>query len=264
MNAIENPCICPGNPHRSMLGILLQSIADRMHFRILKTESQNVALLGPTILDWVVSVFGLSRAGYTILTLSPRLSYQAMVKLMQETECSTLIYIPSAQLPPVVDQVKAAMSLKTMPTIARSEYDRADDCYPIFVRDVYVMEEKKRTAAIVHSSASTGLPKPIYISHTRCTIPYTISPRDRDFVTLPLSIHSPLFALYYHPRAVIYGGIQIPQLCFPSIAGTHVSAQDGLLPQSKHTGDVRRSHERNSRSQARHALRGSLCVEAAA
>lgn len=236
-----------------------ERIADRC---AQKTESRNAALLGPTNLDWVVSVFGLSRAGFTILTISPRLSYQAMAKLIEETECKSLIYIPSAQLLPVVDQVKAATTVRTIATISRSEYDRVESSCPMFVREVDVMEEKKRCAAIVHSSGSTGLPKPIYFTHARYTIPYEIGPGDRDFVTLPLSVFSSPDCLHCQIRAMTDDGTQIPQLLIPSVPRAHVSAQDHFLPQFKSTSDVRGSHEWDTGSKTRHSLRGSLCAEA--
>ena len=151
-----------------------------------QTKSPTVALLGPTNLDWVISVFGLSRAGYTVLTLSPRLSYQAMVKLMQETQAQCLVYYPSPQLLPVVNQVKAAMAATTISMIPRQIYDSDNECGPTFERDVNVKEEKQRYAAIVHSSGSTGLPKPIYCKHTRFTTPYAIGTGNRDLFTLPL------------------------------------------------------------------------------
>jgi len=53
---------------------------------------RRAALLGHTDLDWIVSVFGLQRAGYAVLTLSPRLSAQAIINLMEKTHCETLIY----------------------------------------------------------------------------------------------------------------------------------------------------------------------------
>ena len=149
-----------------------------------------MALLGPTNLDWVASLFGLARAGYTILTLSPRLSYEAIVKLMKETGCISLIYYTSAQLSPVVDQVKAAMSVKVVQMMQRKEYDRARDRSPSYIRKVDIASEKERYAVILHSSGSTGLPKPIYVRHKKFPEPINIGPGERDFVTLPLSVIS--------------------------------------------------------------------------
>lgn len=145
-----------------------------------------VALLGPTNLDWVVSVFGLSRAGYTVLTLSPRLSAPAIVKLMQETHCECLIHHVSPQLSVVIQEAASLMPLQSMPLLSRHDYDTPDAPMLPFHRQVNMDEERRRPATIVHSSGSTGLPKPIEVVHARYTIAYAIGPGDRDFITLPL------------------------------------------------------------------------------
>lgn len=123
------------------------------------------------------------------MALSPRLSDQAIVKLMQETDCLSLIYYPSAQLSPVVDQVKAAMAVRVLPIMSREKYDKAHDRSPAFVREYDIATEEQRYAIILHSSGSTGLPKPIYVKQKKIPEPINIGPGDRDFVTLPLSVH---------------------------------------------------------------------------
>lgn len=174
-------------------GVLVRPTAQRncahSHSSVLlQTPARTVALLGPTNLDWIVSAFGLSKCGFTVLALSPRLSYQAMVKLMQETDCHCLVYYPSPQLRPVVDQVQLAMDVTLLSMMPRSDYDVPTDKLRPFVREFDILEEKKRYAAIVHSSGSTGLPKPIYYQHTKFTQPYQVGVGDRHLFTLPLSV----------------------------------------------------------------------------
>ena len=138
-----------------------------------------------------MSVFGLSRAGYTVLTLSPRLSASAIVKLMRETRCECLIYHELPQLLIVVKEVVSLTSSQILPILPRDDYDRPGNPPLPFVRDIDVAEEKNRAATIVHSSGSTGLPKPIEVVHSRYTIPYAIGPGDRDLITLPLWVPCP-------------------------------------------------------------------------
>ena len=142
------------------------------------------------------------------MMLSPRLSYEAIVKLMKETGCISLVYHTSAQLSPVVDQVKAAMSVKVIPMMQRKEYDRVQDASPSYVREVDVESEKERYAVILHSSGSTGLPKPIFVKHKKFPEPINIGPGERDFVTLPLSVT--LHALFRPLCSLTYGEIQVP------------------------------------------------------
>ncbi|KAF6229077.1 hypothetical protein HO133_007191 [Letharia lupina] len=180
------------------------------------TGLSRVALLGPTNLEWVVSFFGLSRAGYTVLTLSPRLSAPAIVKLMQETHCECLIYHESPKLLAVMIEVVSLMSLQTLPILSRHDYDTPKGPAPPFERDIDVAEERRRPATISHSSGSTGLPKPIEVVHERYTMAYAIGPGDRDFVTLPL-YHS--FALYvcparmYQRKTVFFLNPHLPLTC---------------------------------------------------
>ena len=142
------------------------------------------------------------------MMLSPRLSYEAIVKLMKETGCISLVYHTSAQLSPVVDQVKAAMSVKVIPMMQRKEYDRVQDASPSYVREVDVESEKERYAVILHSSGSTGLPKPIFVKHKKFPEPINIGPGERDFVTLPLSVT--LQVLFRPLCSLTYGEIQVP------------------------------------------------------
>ena len=99
--------------------------------------------------------------GCTIVILSPRLSYQVIVKLLRETGCECLVYFNSAPLLPVIDQVKASNTVKTLAMMQRGEYDRVDGSSLVFSKDVNPQVEKKRYACILHSSGSTGLPKPL-------------------------------------------------------------------------------------------------------
>ncbi|KAL9129611.1 MAG: hypothetical protein Q9217_001967 [Psora testacea] len=118
---------------------------------------------------WVyhVSVFALSRAGYTILTLSPRLSLQAIFKLMEETDCQCLIYSDTPALRTVLQKVKSETDTQVITMPARSEYDKPGEPVRPYVRDVDTNTEMNRTATIMHSSGSTGLPKWLNIS-TEC------------------------------------------------------------------------------------------------
>ena len=100
-----------------------------------------VALLGPKNLDWVVSVVGRSRAGYTVLTLSPRLSASAIVKLMQDTCCECLIYYDLPQLLTVIKEVVSLTSSQTWLMLSRNDYDMPGNAPLRFERDVEVAEE---------------------------------------------------------------------------------------------------------------------------
>lgn len=149
---------------------------------------KRVALLGQTDLDWIVSAFALHRAGYTVLTASPRLSTQAIVRLMDKTHCESMIYRESPQLIKTANSLKEENSIQILPMMCRKDYDKPDSTEPRFVREVDRNVERGRIALIQHSSGSTGLPKAIYSKHVRYTTPYPIGPGNREVMTLPLSV----------------------------------------------------------------------------
>ncbi len=80
---------------------------------------KRAALLGHTDLDWIVSEFGLQRAGYAVLTLSPRLSAQAIINLMGKTHCETLIYRDSPQVIKTAKSLKEKNSIQVLPMMSR-------------------------------------------------------------------------------------------------------------------------------------------------
>lgn len=143
-------------------------------------------MIGHSDLDWVVSVFGLVRAGYAVLTLSPRLSLPATLKLLEETRCQCLLYGKSPSLVALIDQIGPLHSIQTQPILSRFGYDRLDSDETLFVREVKRDEEREKVVIIMHSSGSTGLPKPIYTKHNRYTLPSLPGPGSKDMITLPL------------------------------------------------------------------------------
>lgn len=143
-------------------------------------------MIGHSDLDWVVSVFGLVRAGYAVLTLSPRLSPPAVLKLLDETRCKCLLYGKLPHLAQLIDQIGTPNSIQSQPILSRIGYDSPDGNEPLFFREVNRNEEREKVVIIMHSSGSTGLPKPIYTKHKRYTLPSLPGPGSKDMITLPL------------------------------------------------------------------------------
>ncbi|KAL8663293.1 MAG: hypothetical protein Q9168_008120 [Polycauliona sp. 1 TL-2023] len=155
-------------------------------------EHARVAVLGPTNIEWIATFFGLLRAGFAVVTLSPRISAQAVMKLMSETRCETIVHAETLQLLEVVELVVDRTSIKTLPMLPRTGFDRPPSNEPLPVRNVDKAKEADRLAVIMHSSGSTGLPKPIYTNHKRYTQSLNpVGPGDRDFMTLPINSDDP-------------------------------------------------------------------------
>jgi len=143
-----------------------------------------VALLAPSNLDYVASIFALSRLGFAILLLSNRLATEAYVSLLQKTKCHQII--ASENQAKAVAAIKAEMQLSQYSVLKQSDYNITPALFPRFVRHLSGPSAISRTAFIIYSSGSTGLPKPIFQSHGACLSNYSSSFGYRAFLTLPL------------------------------------------------------------------------------
>ncbi|KAJ3568470.1 hypothetical protein NPX13_g6412 [Xylaria arbuscula] len=128
---------------------------------------KTVGLFAPSDLSFVVSLFALSRLGCRALTVSIRLSELACLNLMDKTECDTLLVGSTARINTTIEGLKKARSdLTFIPIPTRAEFDRADIRPDPVVRPILDREaEHTQLALFGHSSGSTGLPKPLSLSH---------------------------------------------------------------------------------------------------
>jgi acyl-CoA synthetase (AMP-forming)/AMP-acid ligase II len=152
-----------------------------------------VALLGASNLDYLVSVYALSKLGLTILFMSTRISDAAYKHLLQKTNCSDIIIQPAFE--------------KTM--------NRVRDDYPLPLNVIKMVDssiynpsgaqnipaentgfdhgfdhslETEKPLWIIHSSGSTGLPKPVASTHRAAlsTARLLSATTLNAFITLPL------------------------------------------------------------------------------
>ncbi|KAI1425982.1 acetyl-CoA synthetase-like protein [Xylaria sp. FL1777] len=128
---------------------------------------KTVGLFAPSDLSFVVALFALSRIGCRALTVSIRLSEVACLNLMERTECDTLIVGSTVRIVATIDGLKKARpDLKFIPMPTRAEFDKPDRPPEPVVRPILDREaEHTQLALFGHSSGSTGLPKPLSLSH---------------------------------------------------------------------------------------------------
>ena len=145
-----------------------------------------IALLGPTDLAYIITFFALARLGYTSLCLSPRLAPNACEKLMKETSAISMISGKTPQVASLVAQTQQLVQIETMYLISREELDKQTSEESQFRRPNIDREaEKEWTLGILHSSGSTGLPKPIYLSHRRLMMKVPTPKWQTEFNTFP-------------------------------------------------------------------------------
>ncbi|KAL1640959.1 putative NRPS-like protein biosynthetic cluster [Diplodia intermedia] len=155
------------------------------------TSSEVVALLGPSNLDYVITLLALSRMGFAVLFLSTRLPTEAYISLLQKTSCTKIVASPRFASTIVSDIQQAASDagndgLSTFAQLDSSVYTRRASGGARFARQTELVDEESCVAFIVHSSGSTGLPKPIFQTHRACLSNYALGSGMRAFVTLPL------------------------------------------------------------------------------
>ena len=145
-----------------------------------------IALLGPTDLAYIITFFALARLGYTSLCLSPRLAPNACEKLIRETGAIAIIPGKTAQMASLVTQTLELVRIETLNLVSRKDFDKPASKEPQFQRhNIDRQAEKAWTLGILHSSGSTGLPKPIYLSHRRLMMKIPAPSGQTEFNTFP-------------------------------------------------------------------------------
>jgi thioester reductase-like protein len=192
----------------------------------------------------VVTLLGLLRLGYGVLLLSTRLAAPAYVRLMSMVNCSTLISTDTFKS--VLDDIKAEASITCLSLLRRSDYIGVKA--PAFKREYNPAKETNKIAVIIHSSGSTGFPKPIYLRHAQCLATFTQNFGMRAFLASPLfhsqgfyemfrTIYSkkPLYLCNYtipHTRQGLTAQLQYlkPEIfnCVPYLLKLLCESEDGI------------------------------------
>ncbi|GKT51519.1 non-canonical non-ribosomal peptide synthetase FUB8 [Colletotrichum spaethianum] len=162
-----------------------------------------VAVLGPSNFDYLVTMLALTKLGHTTLFLSTRISQEAIESLIGVTGAQYLLadkrYLETAeaakQTLPHLDVFEiAGQSTFDFPIELHAD-TRLD-----YGRDLSV--ETNNLIYIIHSSGSTGLPKPIYQTQKSAIHNYSSSMNMKAFITLPLYHNHGICNLY---RAIYCG-----------------------------------------------------------
>ncbi|RAL17287.1 putative NRPS-like enzyme [Aspergillus homomorphus CBS 101889] len=147
-----------------------------------------VSLLGPSDLNYLVMLLSLAKLGHSGLLLSTRISIDAYVSLLERTQSRHIFIHPSFRV--TAEEIK-----KRLPDLLIDEIP-TQECYDFPVPDEEIdtnltpyldpAVESKHIAWIIHSSGSTGLPKPIFHTQQAALKNYAGHMNMSGFVTLPL------------------------------------------------------------------------------
>ncbi|KAL2870950.1 putative NRPS-like enzyme [Aspergillus lucknowensis] len=187
-----------------------------------------VALLGPSDLDYLVLMLALTKLGHSCLLLSTRISVEAHVSLIERTNAQHL-FVHSSLKDTAQKVHERAPSLQVQDIPSEECYD-----YPLpegytdtnLTSRLDYEVESNHIAWIIHSSGSTGLPKPIFQTQRAAIKNYAGNMNMRGFITLPLYHNHGICCLF----RTIY-----------SCKSLHLY-NPGLPLTSKHLVDIMRSH----------------------
>ncbi|KAL7623495.1 hypothetical protein AAE478_007177 [Parahypoxylon ruwenzoriense] len=128
---------------------------------------KTVALFAHSDLSFVVSFFALFRLGCKVLTVSVRLNELACLHLFQRADCDTVLYGTTARINSTIAGIKEArQGLNFIQIPTRKDFDKPGVPAEPFERYMPDKEsEHAQIALMMHSSGSTGLPKPLLLSH---------------------------------------------------------------------------------------------------
>ncbi|KAJ5769178.1 hypothetical protein N7520_003737 [Penicillium odoratum] len=145
-----------------------------------------VALLAGSSFEVILTFFALNRLGYTVLFLSTRLTAPAYARLLSMVDCSQLV-IANQYQQTVTDICSERPGCTRFPILKRDDwFNRPSNAQKFQRSNVDPARESKKMAWILHSSGSTGFPKPIFLTNYQCLANFRKSFGLRLFTISPL------------------------------------------------------------------------------
>lgn len=128
-------------------------------------EAPVIALLTGSSLEVIITFFALNRLGYAVLFLSTRLTAPAYIRLLGLVNCNKMICLDHFE--PVVNDIRTERpGFTSHRMLLRENWFNRPASTPRFQRHgVDHVKESKKITWILHSSGSTGFPKPIFLTN---------------------------------------------------------------------------------------------------
>ncbi|GAP82911.2 putative thioester reductase domain-containing protein [Rosellinia necatrix] len=234
--------------------------------------------MGPQDLNYPIFVLASIKAGYKLFVTSPRNTLQAHLSLLETLECNVFLTPPPLNFPlPIINQILAERPMRRVEVADFRYWLSGDDGdgdasvkpYPYAKT---ISEARAEPFVVLHTSGTTGLPKPIVTTHGtaaalslwgNCSHQNTPIPAlfkgDRVYITFPL-FH--IAGLYSTMASCLYAGFTTVLAAFPPspdiVNGVHVhgNVQHTLLAPAVLEGLTRVPEYLESLSRLTHAVYG--------
>ncbi|KAK8847380.1 hypothetical protein IAR55_005238 [Kwoniella newhampshirensis] len=168
-----------------------------------------IAVLTSTAIDEALLEIALAKLGLASLLLSVNNSTAAVAHLAKTTKAAYLIY--GSKFEKVAHDAQSVLKQEgvELAIIPETRYPLwgpggvRDAKIPVFPPRLPPQQEAKRTCVVLHSSGSTGFPKPVFISHYGLLANAAQSLPKTGFSALPLFHgfgHFSIFRCFYHGK----------------------------------------------------------------
>ncbi|KAJ5238518.1 hypothetical protein N7468_003137 [Penicillium chermesinum] len=125
-------------------------------------EYPTIAYIGPSDVRYLVTMAATIKAGYKALFISPRNNLESQLSLFEATNCNWVLHTP--EYTQAVQSWLSSRSMKTSLVGSISEIFSPEPV-PAFPFQKPSDEIEDKPAFVLHTSGSTGIPKPIICRH---------------------------------------------------------------------------------------------------
>lgn len=177
----------------------------------------------------VITFFALSRLGYTVMMLSPRLSGEACVSLLDEVGCETIIYGNTGRIRSTMGNIlqQKLVSCRPMPD---TSLRNSETSFLVLRRHRNSEVQRNKIVLILHSSGSTGMAKPLFLTHRALMTHPLRGPGYTSFNPLPWyhlhGLSTALQAMWMRKTAFMWNA------ALPLTTNSVVSALEAARPES--------------------------------
>ncbi|EAW06690.1 putative NRPS-like enzyme [Aspergillus clavatus NRRL 1] len=156
-----------------------------------------IALLGPSNLDYLVMLLAVTKLGHAGLLLSTSISTEAYASLLEKTGSKHIFVHASLRQTAEVLRLRIpGLHIDEIPTQEVYDYPAPCDVDTNLTPHLDSEVESQHIAWIIHSSGSTGLPKPIFQTQRAVLKNYAGNMNMSGFITLPLYHNHGLSCLF--------------------------------------------------------------------